>query len=140
MESEMRYTCCFVGNIGAEPTEELYLRVNDIVEKLITVEKVNTFLFETKKGFEGICFDIVLALKLKYPHIKRIRVSTGFPFISDFCVDDTLEGFDDTYYPGRILYKEKLVYQGKTGERTDLSGVCVTYDEEKDDICIFPAT
>ncbi len=139
MESEKRYTCCFDGNVGVESTEALYTKVYDIVEKLITEEKVNTFLFETKKGFEGIGFTIVLALRLKYPHIQRIRVSTGVPFISDFCMDDSLEGFDDTYYPGRILYTEKLVYQGQKGERTKLSGFCAIYDEETGEICVKKA-
>ncbi len=140
MEVGKRYTCCFVGPDEIKPADEvcLYAKVNDIVEKLIVEEKVDTFLFETKKGFEGICFTVVMALRLKYPFIQRIGLRLGFPDISTILFCDELNGYDDTYYPGRNL-RDGVVYMGKKDERMELSGFCVIYNEETDEIQIKKA-
>ena len=61
-------TCCFFGHRTINETEELKLKLNEIIEKLIVEEKVNTFLLPTEKarqmaGFRPLT-DFVSGLKL----------------------------------------------------------------------------
>ena len=47
-------TCCFIGHRTINETEELKLKLNEIIEKLIVDEKVDTFLFGSKSRFDGL--------------------------------------------------------------------------------------
>ena len=76
-------TCCFFGHRTINETEELKSKLNEIIEKLIVDEKVDTFLFGSKSRFNSLCLELVTELKEKYPHIKRIYVRAEYPYISE---------------------------------------------------------
>ncbi|MDO4743627.1 MAG: hypothetical protein Q4B04_06305 [bacterium] len=66
--------CCFFGHRTINETEELKSKLNEIIEKLIVDENVDTFLFVSKSRFNCLCLELVTGLKEKYPHIKRVYV------------------------------------------------------------------
>ena len=76
-------TCCFIGHRTINETEELKERLNEIIEKLIVENSVDTFLFGSKSQFNSLCLSIVTQIKQKYPHIKRVYVRAEYPYISE---------------------------------------------------------
>ena len=74
-------TCCFIGHRTIRETEGLRNGLYKTVERLITKENVDTFLFGSKSDFNWLCLDIVSGCKEKYPHIKRIYVRAEYPLI-----------------------------------------------------------
>lgn len=97
----MNNTCCFIGHREIEETEELKAALKNIIEVLITLEGVDTFLFGSKSRFNNLCYHQVTSLKTKYPHIKRIYVRAEFPVIDDSYKEYLLSLYEDTYYPKR---------------------------------------
>ena len=77
-------TCCFFGHRTIKETEELREKIIQAVEKLITEENVDVFLFGSKSRFDSLCLELVTEIKEKYPHIKRIYVRAEFPVIDLF--------------------------------------------------------
>ena len=67
-------TCCFFGNRTINETDELRTKITEAVERLITYENVDTFLFGSKSEFDRLCLELVTKIKEKYPHVKRIYV------------------------------------------------------------------
>ncbi len=135
MESEKGYTCYCVG-----PEDMYYIntdffeRLERVLKELIEEKKVTTFLFESKKGFEGICVLAVWALRLRYPHILRVVMKSEEISREDFFFLDAVEGFNDFCYPGKVLPNGK-VYQGKE-EIAGLCDFCIVYDRETDELQI----
>ena len=76
-------TCCFFGHRTINETDELRTKITETVERLITDENVDTFLFGSKSEFDRLCLELVTKLKEKYPHVKRIYVRAEFPYIND---------------------------------------------------------
>ncbi len=138
MELEKNQTCCFIGHKAMIETDRLLEAVRIAVEKLITEKDINTFLFSGKTKFDNLCFYIVSDLKMKYPHIRRIKANVGFPIIGgDFSNVILEDNYDDVYYPGRYLNEKDMIYRGQTEEEIiELSGFCIIYDMETDDIRI----
>ncbi len=120
-------TCCFFGHRKIEDTLELFIKLYDVIERLITEEKIDTFLFGSKSQFNSLCLEIVTALKKTYPHIKRIYVRAEFPYISKDYTDYLLESYDDTYYPEKMIGAGKAVYIERNCEMIDKSRICVVY-------------
>ena len=75
-------TACFFGHRKIDATDELKTILYEEIEKLITVDGIDTFLFGSKSQFDDLCYKIVSALKEKYP---------------DFKCDLTVDGFIDAY-------------------------------------------
>ena len=48
-------TSCFFGHREINETEELKLKLTEIIEKLIVKKKVDTFLFGSKSKFNNLC-------------------------------------------------------------------------------------
>ena len=123
-------TCCFFGHRTINETEELKLKLKAIVEKLITEEKVDTFLFGSGSRFDKLCLQIVTEIKDKYPHIKRIYVRAEFPYIDDHYTAYLLQFYDETYYPEKILGAGRAAYVERNREMIDRSRFCVVYYDE----------
>jgi len=123
-------TCCFFGHRTINETEELESELNEIIEKLIVDEKVDTFLFGSKSRFNSLCLELVTKLKEKYPHIKRVYVRAEYPFIGEDYKNYLLESYEDTYYPERIVNSGKAVYVERNFEMIDNSHFCVIYYNE----------
>ena len=100
---ENLYTCCFIGHRTINETEQLKLKLYNIIEKLIIEENVDTFLFGSKSRFNDLCYELVTEIKGKYPHIKRIYVRAEYPYINDEYKKYLLQGYEDTYYPDNTI-------------------------------------
>ena len=125
-------TCCFIGHRTINETEELKLQLCVIVEKLITEQNVDTFLFGSKSRFNDLCHEILTKIKEKHPHIKRIYVRAEYPHISDRYKAYLLKDYEDTYYPEKIIGAGKIAYVKRNCEMIDHSRFCVIYYSEKD--------
>ena len=68
------HTCCFIGHRKIKKTAELKNNLSKIIERLITENDVDTFLFGSKSQFNDLCWELVTELKEKHPEIKRIYV------------------------------------------------------------------
>ncbi len=123
-------TCCFFGHRTINETEELRKKLTDAIEKLITHENVDTFLFGSKSRFDSLCLEIVSELKEKYPHIKRVYVRAEFPVINDDYKAYLLESYEDTYYPEKIKGSGRAVYVERNYEMIDRSRFCIVYCDE----------
>ena len=123
-------TCCFFGHRTINETEELKSKLNEIIEKLIVDENVDTFLFGSKSRFNSLCLERVTELKEKHPHIKRIYVRAEYPYISEHYKDYLLESYEDTYYPENIIGSGRAAYVERNYEMIDNSRFCIVYYDE----------
>ena len=120
-------TCCFFGHRTINETDELRTKITEAIEKLITAEKVDTFLFGSKSEFDQLCLELVTKLKEKYPHVKRIYVRAEFPYINDDYLAYLLKSYDDTYYPEKILGSGRASYVERNYEMINSSRFCIVY-------------
>ena len=123
-------TCCFFGHRTINETEELKSKLNEIIEKLIVDENVDTFLFGSKSRFNSLCLELVTELKEKYPHIKRINVRAEYPDINEQYTNYLLESYEDTYYPEHIIGSGRAAYVERNYEMIDNSRFCTVYYDE----------
>ncbi len=124
-------TCCFIGHRTINETEELRNKLSATIEKLITDEKADTFLFGSKSRFDSLCLEIVSKLKEKYPHVKRIYVRAEFPVIDDDYAAYLLKLYDNTYYPEKIKNAGRAAYVERNFEMIDNSRFCIVYYNEE---------
>ena len=122
--------CCFFGHRTINETEKLKSNLIKIIEKLITDENVDTFLFGSKSRFNSFCQETVTELKKKYPHIKRIYVRAEYPHISEHYKNYLLKSYEDTYYPQNILNSGKAAYVERNYEMINNSYYCIVYYDE----------
>ena len=123
-------TCCFFGHRTINETEELKLKLNEIIEKLIVEENVDTFLFGSKSRFNSLCLDIATEIKEKYPHIKRVYVRAEYPDVNEQYTNYLLESYEDTYYPEHIIGSGRATYVERNFEMIDKSRFCIVYYDE----------
>ena len=127
-------TACFFGHRKIDATDELRTTLYEEIEKLITVDGINTFLFGSKSQFDDLCYKIVFKLKGKYPDIRRIYVRAEFEYIdgegSRAYREGLLEHYEGTYYPECVSGAGKAVYIKRNQHMIDKSSVCVVYYDE----------
>ena len=124
-------TCCFIGHRKIEDTLELRTELYESIERLITDEKVDTFLFGSKSRFNDLCYELVTEIKEKYPHIKRIFVRAEYPNIDDSYKAYLLKYYEDTYYPDKIKGAGRAVYVERNCEMINNSRFCIIYHDEQ---------
>ena len=124
-------TCCFFGHRTINETEELKSKLKEIIEKLITEENVDTFLFGSKSRFNSLCLELVTEIKEKYPHIKRIYVRAEYPHISEEYKEYLLQNYEDTYFPKCVLGSGKATYIKRNYEMINKSCFCIVYYDEQ---------
>ena len=122
--------CCFFGHRTINETEELRTKITEAVERLITDENVDTFLFGSKSEFDSLCLKLVTKLKEKYPHVKRIYARAEFPFINDDYLAYLLKFYDDTYYPENLHGAGRAAYVERNYEMINNSKYCIVYYDE----------
>lgn len=123
-------TCCFFGHRTINETDELRTKITDAIEKLITDENVDTFLFGSKSEFDSLCLELVTQLKEKHPNIKRIYVRAEFPVINEEYKDYLLKFYDDTYFPEKIIGSGSVAYVERNYEMINNSKYCIVYYDE----------
>lgn len=131
MSNMTNHTCCFFGHRTINETEELRTIITKAVERLITAEKVDTFLFGSKSRFDSLCLELVTELKEKYPHIKRIYVRAEFPFINDDYTAYLLKSYDETYCPEKLYSAGRATYVERNCEMIKNSKYCIVYYDER---------
>ncbi len=122
-----KHTCCFFGHRKIEVTDALRARLFETIEDLICNKKVDTFLFGSNSNFDELCLQVVTALKIKYPHIRRVYVRAEFPYINESYTAFVLKSYDETYYPEKVLRAGRAAYVKRNYEMIDNSRYCVTY-------------
>ena len=120
-------TCCFFGHRTITETEELKAKLTEIIEGLITEQKVDTFLFGSKSRFDDLCLELATEIKERYPHIKRVYVRAEFPDITDDYEVYLSQFYDETYFPEKIRNAGKAAYVERNREMIDCSRFCVVY-------------
>lgn len=126
-----RKTCCFFGHRTINETEELKLKLVEIIKRLILDEKVDTFLFGSKSRFDSLCLRLVTEIKEVHPQIKRVYVRAEYPYISERYKNYLLRNYEDTYYPKKIINAGKASYVERNYEMIDNSQICVIYYDEQ---------
>ena len=124
-------TACFIGHREINETEELKVKILDIIENLIINENTDTFLFGSKSRFDSLCLELLTEIKEKYPHVKRVYVRAEYPDINDDYKDYLLKYYDDTYYPEKIIGAGSAVYVERNFEMINKSDFCVFYYDEQ---------
>ena len=123
-------TCCFFGHRTINDTDDLRTKITEAVERLITDENVDAFLFGSKSQFDSVCLKLVSEIKEKYPHIKRVYVRAEYRHISEKYKNYLLESYEDTYYPEKITNSGRASYIERNCEMIDKSCYCVVYYDE----------
>ncbi len=130
----IKHTACFFGHRKIVATDELKDRLYREIEKLITADEIDTFLFGSKSQFDDLCYKIVSDLKNKYPYIQRVYVRAEFEHIdgegSRAYREGLLEHYEDTYYPESVSGAGKAVYVKRNQHMIDKCSVCVVYYDE----------
>ncbi len=124
-------TCCFFGHRTINETEELKLKLNEIIEKLIREKQIDIFLFGSKSQFNSLCLNTVTKIKEKYPHIKRVYVRAEYPYISEHYKNYLLESYEDTYYPEHIINSGRAAYIERNYEMINKSHFCIAYYDQQ---------
>ena len=130
-------SCCFIGHRTINETEELRRKLTEAIEKLITDEKVDTFLFGSKSEFNTLCLELVTALKEKYPDIKRVYIRAEYPVIDESYKTYLLKSYEDTYFPEKLIGAGKAVYIERNFEMIDKSRFCIFLDTFPEFGCNF---
>lgn len=125
-------TCCFFGHRDINITENLKFKLNEIIEKLITQNSVNTFLFGSKSKFDTLCLEVVSELKEKYPYIKRVYVRAEYQDINEKYEKYLLQNYEETYYPLKIRNAGRATYVERNCEMINNSHFCIFYYDEQD--------
>lgn len=124
-------TCCFFGHRTINETEELKSKLIEIIEELICVKQVDTFLFGSKSRFNSLCLELVTEIKEKYPHIKRVYVRAEYPYISEEYKKYLLENYEDSYFPENIANSGRAAYVKRNYEMINKSHYCIVYYDEQ---------
>ena len=127
----IKNTACFIGHRTINETEKLKSKLYGIIEKLITENSVDTFLFGSKSRFNSLCFELVTEIKEKYPHIKRVYVRAEYPDINEQYTNYLLESCEETYYPEHIIGSGRAAYVERNYEMIDKSHYCIVYYDEQ---------
>ena len=123
-------TCCFIGHREIFADEQLKEKFFELVEKLITEENVDTFLFGSRSQFDAMAIETVTKIKEKFPHIKRVYVRAEYKYIDEKYKKYLLQTYDDTYYPEKIWNSGKSVYIERNYEMINNSDICIFYYDE----------
>lgn len=122
--------CCVFGHRKIDITNNLRIKLYNIIEELIVENKVDTFLLGSKSQFDDLCHQTISELKAFYPHIRRIYVRAQFPYINDNYMQFLLQNYEDTYYPESIIKAGRLAYVERNYEMINRSKYCIVYFDE----------
>ena len=70
-------TCCFFGH--KDTHSSVYVKLKEVVEKLIVEDGVTSFLVGNQGHFDGLVLSALRHLKMKYPHINYNVVFAYMP-------------------------------------------------------------
>ena len=79
-----------------------------------------------------MCHEVVTELKEKYPYIRRVYIRAEYPYISEHYKNYSLENYEDTYYPEKIMNAGKASYVERNYEMIDNSQFRIVYYNEQE--------
>ena len=120
-------TCCFLGHRKITETDNMKLKLYEILERLITDENAGTFLFGSKSEFDTLCLKTVSKLKEKYPQIIRVYVRAEYPYITAEYENYLLQFYEITYFPDNAINAGRAVYVERNYEMINKSDICIFY-------------
>lgn len=123
--------CCFIGHRKINETEDLKIRLWDLIENLIINKNVTTFLLGSKSEFNELCVNLLIQAKEKYPHIKRVYVRAEYPDINEQYEKYLLQSCDETYFLKKLTNARSTVYVQRNYEMIDKSNFCIFYYNEQ---------
>ena len=123
--------CCFIGHRKINETEDLKIRLWDLIENLIINKNVTTFLLGSKSEFNELCVNLLIQAKEKYPHIKRVYVRAEYPDINEQYKKYLLQSCDETYFSKKLTNARSTVYVQRNYEMIDKSNFCIFYYNEQ---------
>jgi hypothetical protein len=123
--------CCFIGHRKINKTEDLKIRLWDLIENLIINKNVTTFLLGSKSEFNELCVNLLIQAKEKYPHIKRVYVRAEYPDINEQYEKYLLQSCDETYFSKKLTNARSTVYVQRNYEMIDKSNFCIFYYNEQ---------
>lgn len=123
--------CCFIGHRKINETEDLKIRLWDLIENLIINKNVTTFLLGSKSEFNELCVNLLIQAKEKYPHIKRVYVRAEYPDINEQYEKYLLQSCDETYFSKKLTNARSTVYVQRNYEMIDKSNFCIFYYNEQ---------
>ncbi len=122
--------CCFFGHRKITLANGLREKLIEVIKKLITEEKIQTFLFGSRSEFDTLCYQVVSEFKKEYPNIKRVYVRAEFPYIDQSYCSYLLESYEETYYPEHMIQAGRASYVERNREMIEKSLCCVVYFNE----------
>ena len=131
----MGKVCSFFGHRQITNTENLRKAINCLVEKLIVEKGYQIFLFGGLGAFDELCYEIVSALKEKYPSIQRVYCVHDEKYLlpskrPDYLHKTVYEEF--IYLPLAFEYWYKRIYY-RNCEMIEKSDYVIFYAKNKQD-------
>ncbi len=137
-------SCSFFGHRKIEETEELKIKLYNIIETLILENGVEKFLFGSKSEFNGLCYDTVSTLKEKHPNIIRISYDTKSElsmnreekikmeetYFKVFNKKISFNEYEGSIKPDCVFVSGKASYIERNQKMVDDSDYCVFYYNE----------
>ncbi|MBQ7307269.1 MAG: DUF1273 family protein [Clostridia bacterium] len=133
--------CSFIGHRKIDITDELKLRLESIIEKLIN-KGVDTFIFGSKSEFNSLCYEVVLDMQKKYPLIERVvyKLPSEYYFTSksekekydEIMQNIVKNNFKNFYYDKVISINNNYwnAYVVRNKKMIDDSDICIFYYDE----------
>lgn len=132
---------CFIGHRTVNNPEQVKSKLLDVLSARIA-EGANTFIFGSRSEFDFLCWEVITALKEKYPEIKRI--SYNAPHEAAFTSKEEREqyerffsqamkrevhyaDYEETVDSQKAIKANKNTYIMRNQEMIDASDVCIFY-------------
>ncbi len=123
--------CGIIGNRKIEFKDLLELKLRDLIEKLINIEKVDTFIFGSKSEFDDLCWQIISELQNNYD-IQMVDYYCGYekPILKNHKILGQ-KYYDKINKPANVLNAGKYLYIERNKSIINDSDLMLFYYNEK---------
>ena len=119
-------TVCFIGHRRVAVTEGLRAALRALLLELIR-EGATEFLFGDHSQFNDLCYDAVTALRKEFPRLRRVKLRTDNPELSENTKRFFFDGYEDNICPGDVAASGRAAYVERNQAMIRESDVCVFY-------------
>lgn len=119
-------TVCFIGHRRVGVTEGLRSALRALLLELIH-EGATEFLFGDHSQFNDLCYDAVTALRQDFPQIRRVKLRTDNPELSENTKRFFFDGYEDNICPAGVAASARAAYVERNQAMIRESDVCVFY-------------
>ena len=124
--------CTFIGHRFIKVTQQLRDRLLSLLEFLIVENGVGQFLLGSASQFNSLCVEVLCQLKIKYPHIERIRVRAEYDYSNykEIAIEWS-KFYEDKYFPQCVRGAGKKSYVVRNQYIINKSDIVVFYYDEE---------